>query len=73
MLKTKALKALGGDVAEAAKRVGVSYQAVSQWPDVLPKRIADRVLAALAREALDPAVLDDLMSIKKARRAKEAS
>lgn len=61
MLKTKAIKALGGDVAEAAERVGVSYQAVSQWPDVLPPRIADRVLAALAREKLPKRALAELM------------
>lgn len=50
MLKTKAIELLGGTVAAAAKEIGVTYQAVSNWPDVLPDRIADRVVAALARK-----------------------
>lgn len=52
MLKTRAIELLGGSVTAAAKAVGVSPSAVTQWPDVLPDRIADRVLAALARERL---------------------
>ena len=51
MQKTKALEMLGGTTA-AAKAIGVSYQAVSKWPDVLTDRISDRVHAALARMAL---------------------
>lgn len=49
MEKTKAIELLGGSVAEAAKKLGVSYQAVSKWPDVLPQRVADRVLGVYAR------------------------
>lgn len=49
MNKQKAIKLLGGSIAEAAKNIGISYQAVSKWPDVLPPRISDRVIAALAR------------------------
>lgn len=52
MLKTKAIELLGGSIAAAADAVGVSYQAVNQWPDELPARIADRVLAVLARRHL---------------------
>lgn len=52
MLKTRAIELLGGSVTAAAKAVGVSPSAVTQWPDVLPDRIADRVLAALARQRL---------------------
>jgi hypothetical protein len=51
MQKTKAIHALGG-VAEAARRIGCTQQAVNKWPDELPPRIADRVLAAIARERL---------------------
>lgn len=40
---------LGGSVAEAARRLGVSYQAVSKWPDPLPPRVADRVIGVYAR------------------------
>ena len=52
VLKTKAIELLGGSVASAARRVGVTYQAVDKWPDELPRRIEDRVLAALARQRL---------------------
>jgi DNA-binding transcriptional regulator YdaS (Cro superfamily) len=57
MKKAHALKLLGGSVADAAAAIGVSSSAVSQWPDVLPDRIADRVLAALARKHLPPEVI----------------
>ena len=46
MLKADAIQLLGGSVARAAEAVGVSYQAVNKWPDVLPPRIEDRVYAA---------------------------
>ena len=48
MEKVKALKALGGASAAAAA-IGISAAAVSKWPAVLPRRIADRVVAALVR------------------------
>ena len=51
MLKTKAIELLGGSISAAAKAIGVSYQAVDKWPDVLPDRIVDRVQAALWRMA----------------------
>jgi len=50
MNKSKAIEMLGGTVAEAAKTLGVSYQAVDKWPDELPQRIADRVLGAHVRK-----------------------
>jgi len=49
MLKADAIQLLGGTVASAAKAIGVSYQAVDKWPDVLTPRIEDRVVAALWR------------------------
>ena len=49
MQKTQAIELLGGTVASTANAIGISYQAVDKWPDVLPARIADRVLAAVAR------------------------
>lgn len=49
MKKAEAIEQLGGSVASAAKAIGVSYQAVNQWPDELPRRIVDRVQAALWR------------------------
>ena len=50
ILKAKAIDLLGGSIGAASKEIGVSYQAISKWPDVLPARIADRVLAAVARK-----------------------
>ena len=52
MIKTKAIELLGGTVSAAANAIGISYQAVDKWPDVLPPRIADRVYAVLARKAM---------------------
>lgn len=51
MQKTKAIELLGGSTAAAAEAIKITYQAVSQWPDVLPARIADRVHAAWARKS----------------------
>lgn len=52
MKKVEAIEQLGGSVAATAKAIGVSYQAVNQWPEVLPARIVDRVQAALYRKHL---------------------
>jgi hypothetical protein len=52
MLKTKAIELLGGSTSAAATAIGISYQAVDKWPDILPARIADRVYAAIARKAM---------------------
>jgi hypothetical protein len=49
MLKAKAIELLGGTTALAAEAIGITPQAISQWPNELPARIADRVYAALAR------------------------
>lgn len=57
VLKTKAIELLGGSPRDAAEAVGVSQSAVSQWPDRLPPRISDRVLAALARKHLPPGLI----------------
>lgn len=62
MLKSKAIELLGGTASDAARAVGVTPQAMSQWPEVLPARLADRVLAALARRHLPPEVLAEFTS-----------
>jgi len=49
MNKQEAIKLLGGSITSAADSIGISYQAVSKWPDILPSRIEDRVIAALSR------------------------
>jgi hypothetical protein len=57
MLKSKAITLLGGTTTLAAEALGVSYQAVDKWPDDLPPRIADRVVAAIARRHLPPELI----------------
>lgn len=52
MKKLKAIELLGGTVGAAAAAVGVTPSAIAQWPDELPSRLSDRVLAALARKHL---------------------
>ena len=37
----------------AADAVGITASAISQWPDELPPRLVDRVLAALVRKHPD--------------------
>lgn len=66
MRKEKAIELLGGTIASASREIGISYQAVDKWPDELPPRIADRVLAAVARKRLGPE-LDDAIGAKKAK------
>lgn len=57
MRKVEAIELLGGSVSAVADAIGVSYQAVRQWPEELPPRIADRVTAAIARKLLKPAMV----------------
>lgn len=66
MLKAKAIELLGGTTASAAKEIGVSYQAIDKWPDELPPRLADRVLAAVARRHLPPELRAELVPEQKA-------
>lgn len=49
MRKEYAIKLLGGSTASAAESLGITYQAVSKWPEVLSSAISDRVVAAVAR------------------------
>jgi hypothetical protein len=57
MLKSHAISLLGGTPTAVAQAVRVSTSAVAQWPDQLSDRIADRVLAALARKHLPAEML----------------
>ncbi len=52
MLKQKAIELLGGTTSAAADAIGVSYQAIDKWPDQLPGRIVDRVIAACVRSGI---------------------
>ena len=65
MDKKRAIELLGGTVSSAAEAIGITTSAVSQWPDELPDRVADRVLAALARKHLPPEMLGDSASAPK--------
>lgn len=56
MVKAEAIKALGGTVAAAAREIGITPQAVGQWPDELPPAIRDRVQAALWRRERAPLI-----------------
>lgn len=49
MKKQTAYALLGGTPTTIARHVGCTASAVKQWPDPLPRRIADRVLAARVR------------------------
>lgn len=57
MEKSKATALLGGTTSAAAEAIGISPQAYSQWPSVLPPRLADRVVAAIARKHLPASLL----------------
>ncbi|MGJ7544616.1 hypothetical protein [Variovorax sp. LT1R16] len=62
MKKSRALELLGGSVGTAAEAIGISSAAVSVWPDELPNRIVDRVIAGLVR--LNMPVPDDLLKAR---------
>lgn len=50
-------------VSELARILGCTPSAIFQWPDELPRRLQDRVIAAAVRKGIDPApFLDDAMT-----------
>lgn len=59
MQKARAIELLGGTVTSAAAAIGITPSAVTQWPSELPKRLVDRVLAALARRHLSPELIGE--------------
>lgn len=71
MRKDTAITEMGGSVPAAAKALDVSPQAIRKWPDDLPDRIADRVLAAIARRELPAERLKQLGIDVRARAAEE--
>ncbi len=56
MRKTTAFVLLGPAVKDVAEAIGCSGSAVRQWPEQLPRRIEDRVLAAWARKNMPDAL-----------------
>lgn len=73
MRKTKAIELLGGTYAAAADAIGISYQAVNQWPDELPDRISDRVLAVIARKHLPSELIGAMDTPAELTTTKEAA
>lgn len=61
MTKQAAIALLGGDIPTAARAIGVTRQAIYQWPERLTPLLRDRVIAARWRldEALRRAALLD--------------
>jgi hypothetical protein len=59
MNKATAIRLLGGTVTAAAGEIGVTPSAIAQWPDELPPRLSDRVLAAIARKHLPADLIGD--------------
>lgn len=53
MDKKLAIELLGGSAVRAAALLQVTPSAVSQWPEKLPRRLADRVLGAAVRHGVD--------------------
>jgi len=73
MDKAKAIDVLGGTAVAAARALGITFQAVHQWPDVLPDRIAQRVLGVVAMRELPTERLKQLGIDVRARAAEEAA
>lgn len=60
MQKSEAIQLFGGQVKDLAAAMGVTSAAVSQWPAVLPQRLADQVRGAAMRLGLKtPAACDE--------------
>lgn len=61
MEKVRAV-ALFGSIKQTASAIGCTRQAVSLWPNHLPRRIADRVIGAAIRlgKEVPPELLDEL-------------
>ena len=66
MKKSDATRLLGGTTAAAAQAMGITPQAYYQWPEDLPPRLQDRVVAAIARRLLPGALLGDPTPAKEA-------
>lgn len=73
MTKDEAVRLLGGSPTSAARAIGIASQAIYTWPDVLPKRVADRVLAAIVRQHLGEDVVIGLAEARIIAKAKAAA
>jgi hypothetical protein len=63
MRKSAVIEFFDKSRAVLAAEIGISPQAVSDWPEELPRRISDRVIAAAVRAGrpihLRPDIFDD--------------
>jgi len=57
MQKKNALELFGGRPTDAANALGISRQAVNNWPPQLPQSISDRVIGAAFRIGVERAVI----------------
>jgi hypothetical protein len=59
MNKANAIELCGGSISSAAKELGITSSAISQWPETgeLPEGVQNRVLAYLARKHLPPELI----------------
>ena len=60
MQKSIAIKLLGPTTDEAGHRVGCSGAAIRKWPEVLPQRLVDRVIAASVRAQFERVKVSEL-------------
>jgi hypothetical protein len=58
MLKSDVVR-IFGSISAIARAIDITPEAVVQWPDILPKRLQDRVIAAAVRENK----LDDVLKL----------
>jgi hypothetical protein len=72
MTKVEAIALLGGTGSSLAMHCGITPQAVSHWPQVLTKRMEDRVYAALWRDQMARVVAVHKADEKRPRRAVSA-
>ena len=58
MKKSTVIALMGGSVSDLARAIDTTPSAIYQWPEVLPRRLVDRVIAAFVRLGRDvPEVL----------------
>ncbi len=60
MDKKEAIRVFG-TASALARAMGVTRSAVSQWPEKLPPRVGDRVIAAAVRSGINPDVFMPLV------------
>jgi len=57
MKKITALTLLGGNTVRVGARIGCTGAAIRKWPEDLPARLVDRVIAAIVRDLVQEQAL----------------